>query len=73
MCLGKCIVGHTHTASIARNVYTVGIACSKDQGYNKGFSSWTYTSAVVYEMVLDNLLTTFQVLTLIRKVHNYIL
>ena len=49
MCLGKCIVGHTHTASIARNVYTVGIACSKDQGYNKGFSSWTYTSAVVYE------------------------
>ena len=48
-CLGKCIVGHSHTAGIMRNVFIVGIACNKDQGYNKGFSSWTHTSAVIYE------------------------
>lgn len=48
-CLGKCIVGHSHTAGIMREVYTVGVACNRDQGYNKGFSSWTYTSCVLYE------------------------
>ena len=49
MCLGKCVVGHSHTAGIMRDVFVVGIACNKDQGYNKGFSSWTHTSCVVYE------------------------
>ena len=48
-CLGKCIVGHSHTAGIMREVYTVGVACNRNQGYNKGFSSWTYTSCVLYE------------------------
>ena len=49
MCLGKCVVGHAHTAGIMRDVFIVGIACNKDQGYNRGYSSWTYTSCVLYE------------------------
>lgn len=48
-CVGKCIIGHSHTAGIMRNVFVVGISCNKNQGYNRGFSSWTHTCGVIYE------------------------
>lgn len=46
--VGKAITAHTHTASIMRTIFTVGIGGAKDQGYNKGLSSWTRTSALLY-------------------------
>lgn len=45
---GSCIVGHSHTAGIFRDVMTVGITSEMDLGYNVGLSSWTYSCAILY-------------------------
>jgi len=46
--LGKIILAHSHSPSIIENAFVVGMACDKDQGYNKGLSSWLETSALLY-------------------------
>lgn len=44
-----CVVGHAHTAAIQRGVFRVGTVSKLDMGYNRGPSSWTHTSCLVYE------------------------
>jgi len=46
---GDCVVGHAHTAAIQRGVFRVGTTSVLDMGYNRGPSSWTHTSCLVYE------------------------
>jgi len=41
-------VGHGHSASIVEGVYMAGISGNKDQGYNKGPSSWSHSHIVTY-------------------------
>lgn len=45
---GNCVVGHTHSAAIHRGVYRVGTSSKKNLSYNRGPSSWTHTSCLVY-------------------------
>ena len=44
----NCVTAHTHSAQIIRNAYSVGTIAKMDQGYNKGFSSWTRTCCICY-------------------------
>lgn len=53
----KTVLAHRHSAGIEGDTITVGIACEKDQGYNKGLSSWTNSSAIVYPNGKVQLLT----------------
>ena len=53
----KTVLAHRHSAGIDGDTITVGIACEKDQGYNKGLSSWTNSSAIVYPNGKVQLLT----------------
>jgi len=43
----RSVIGHRHSASIYRSVYTVGVS-NFNMGYNKGLSSWTITLCLVY-------------------------
>lgn len=43
-----CVVAHSHTAAIHRGVFRVGTLSVMDMGYNKGPSSWTHTSCLIY-------------------------
>lgn len=45
----KCIVGHSHTPEILRNVAYVGTSSYLQLDYNKGASSWMQAHALVYE------------------------
>lgn len=45
---GKSITGHTHGAGKIRDTYKVGTSTHLRLSYNKGYSSWTNTNAVVY-------------------------
>lgn len=64
---GDCVIGHAHTAAIHRGVFRVGTMCKLDMGYNRGPTSWTHTSCLVYENgqrqlinVIDGKCTTTQ-------------
>lgn len=46
---GNCVVGHAHAAAIHRGVFRVGTLTNLDLGYNRGPSSWTQTSCLIYE------------------------
>lgn len=46
---GNCIVGHTHSAAIMRGVFRVGTLTELSLEYNRGPSSWTHTSCLIYE------------------------
>lgn len=46
---GSCVVGHTHTGAIQRQVYRVGTFTGLDLGYNRGPSTWSQTGCLVYE------------------------
>lgn len=46
---GNCIVGHAHSGAIMRGVFRVGTMTLLSLEYNKGPSSWTHTSCLVYE------------------------
>jgi hypothetical protein len=46
--LGNCVVGHSHTACIIRNAFSVGTIGLMDMDYNKGLSSWTRTCCLIY-------------------------
>lgn len=45
---GDCVVGHNHSAAIQRGVFRVGTLSKLDMKYNKGPSSWTHTSCLLY-------------------------
>lgn len=55
---GKSITGHTHSASKIRDTYKVGTATHYRIGYNRGYSNWTQTNAVVYDNGQVQLLNT---------------
>lgn len=44
----KCNVGHSHSAGIIDGVYTAGVSCDLDMGYNHGPSSWSHSHIVTY-------------------------
>jgi hypothetical protein len=44
----KCIVGHSHSPSIFRGVYTVGVSAMLNLEYASGPSSWMHTHCIVY-------------------------
>lgn len=44
----KCVVGHSHSAGIHRQVYQVGTSSYLKLDYNRGPSSWTHTMCIVY-------------------------
>jgi hypothetical protein len=46
--VGKCIIGHSHTPGILRNVYQVGTSTKLKMDYNRGPSSWLHTHALLY-------------------------
>ena len=46
---GKCVVAHTHSAAIQRDVFRVGTFTELDMGYNRGPSSWTQTACLIYD------------------------
>ena len=46
--LGKCVIAHSHSAQIFRDVYYVGTSSQLDMKYNKGLSSWTRTCCLCY-------------------------
>lgn len=46
---GNCVIGHAHSAAIHRGVFRVGTMSKLDLGYNRGPTSWTHTSCLVYE------------------------
>lgn len=46
---GNCVIGHTHSAAILRNAFTVGTVGLMDMKYNKGLSSWTLTCCLIYK------------------------
>lgn len=45
---GKSITGHSHTAFIMRDTYKVGTSTNMRVGYNRGYSNWSNTNAVLY-------------------------
>lgn len=44
----KCVVAHSHSAGIYRQVYQVGTSSYLKLDYNKGPSSWTHTMCLLY-------------------------
>jgi len=44
---GKSITGHTHSAMKMRNTYKVGTSTNLRLNYNRGYSNWTQTNAVL--------------------------
>lgn len=45
---GSSVTGHCHTPEILRQAWSVGCGCHLKQEYNKGPSSWMWTSCLVY-------------------------
>ena len=45
---GNCIIGHSHSAAIMRNVWRVGTSTLLKVDYNKGPSSWTHAHCLIY-------------------------
>jgi len=46
---GKSISGHTHTPQIFRNVWQVGTSTNLKLNYNRGYSGWMNTHAMLYD------------------------
>lgn len=46
---GKCIIGHSHSPQIFREVYVVGCNCQLIQDYNKGGSSWLTGNVIIHK------------------------
>lgn len=45
---GACVVGHSHSAEILRDVWRVGTTSQMRLDYTSGASSWTHSSCLVY-------------------------
>lgn len=46
---GKSITGHSHSAAILRDTYRVGTSTRLKLRYNRGYSNWSQTNAVLYD------------------------
>lgn len=64
---GKCVVGHSHSAEIMRDVFRVGTSTLPSPSYGDGPSSWTQTGCLVYSNgsrqllnVINGKVTTFR-------------
>lgn len=44
----KANTGHTHSAGIIDGIYTAGISCREDLGYNVGPSAWSHSHIITY-------------------------
>ena len=55
---GKSITGHSHSAFKVRDTYKVGTSTKLRLDYNKGYSNWTQTNAVLYDTGTVQLLNT---------------
>lgn len=55
---GKSITGHSHSAMILRDTYKVGTSTKLRLFYNKGYSNWSQTNAVLYDKGTVQLLNT---------------
>lgn len=54
------ITGHTHEEKILRGAWSVGTTTHRRVGYNKGASSWTQTSCLVYINGMRQLITSVE-------------
>ena len=57
---GKSITGHSHSAFKTRKTYRVGTSTNLRLSYNRGYSNWTNTNAVLYEDGNVQLLNTIR-------------
>ena len=55
---GKSITAHSHSPQILRDTYVVGTSTPLKLPYNKGFSSWMNTNAVLYDIGKVQLINT---------------
>lgn len=55
---GKSITAHTHSAAKLRDTYRVGTSTKLRLDYNRGYSNWTQTNAVLYDDGAVQLLNT---------------
>lgn len=46
---GKSIIGHSHSPEVFRNLYKVGTSTHLRLGYNRGYSNWMNTHAMLYK------------------------
>jgi hypothetical protein len=53
---GKSITGHKHSPEVFRNTWVVGTSTDLKLEYNRGFSSWMNTHALLYENGLAQLI-----------------
>ena len=56
---GNVVFGHTHSAQILRGAWNVGTSTHLRLAYNKGSSSWTQTSCLVYGNGMRQLINFF--------------
>lgn len=61
----KSITGHGHSAFKIRDTYRVGTSTQLRLDYNRGFSNWTQTNALLYK------LGTVQLLNTIKKAYHF--
>jgi len=54
----KSVTGHGHSAFIIRDTYRVGTSSELRLDYNKGYSSWTHTNALLFDMGTVQLINT---------------
>ena len=54
----KSISGHGHSAAIRRDTIKVGTSTNMRIGYNRGYSNWTNTNAVLYDIGTCQLINT---------------
>lgn len=57
---GNSVTGHTHEERILRGAWVVGTTSKLRVGYNKGASSWTQTSCLVYANGMRQLITSIK-------------
>jgi hypothetical protein len=65
---GACVVGHSHTPQIMRDVYIVGTTTSPFPDYGSGPNSWVQTSCLVYPNGARQLLNIMNNKVTIKKV-----
>ena len=56
----KSITGHGHSAFKIRDTYRVGTSTKLRIDYNKGYSNWTQTNALLYDIGTVQLLNTIK-------------
>lgn len=57
---GPCVVGHSHTPQILREVYQVGTSTLLKMDYNGGPSSWLHTNGVINPDATIQLITSIK-------------